>query len=271
MSIGFSITFNLDRRILSKTLRSFKKDPYLNERSLMSEIGVGITKAKAYIQWVRMIGLRDNKKRKLTKLTELLLKYDPYLNSLISQWIIHYQLAQNKDAEVWYHLTNTFLPNKISFSYKEALNSLKDYKIGINSQKHLKVDIMIYLKALTSKDGLGEINFLKILKNSIYIKTNPVGIDPLLIAFVIYDQNRKKYPKKYPYISTISIDSILADNGNAGKIFILNREKLNKILDLLKFEAILDVSHTADLDQVGFIYKESPYNILEKCYKRLRR
>jgi len=267
VSIGFSITFNLDRRILSKTLRSFKKDPYLNERSLMSEIGVGITKAKAYTQWVRMVGLRDNKKRKLTELAELLLKYDPYLISLISQWIIHYQLARNEEAEVWYHLTNTFLPNKISFSYEEALKSLKDYEIGINSQKHLKYDIKIYLRALTSDDGLGEINFLKILKNSTYIKANPVGIDPLLIAFVIYDQRGEKYPN----ISTIQINNLLADNANAGKIFILNREKLNKILDLLKFEAILDVSHTAGLDQVGFIYKESPYSILEKCYKRLRR
>lgn len=267
MSIGFSLTFNFNRRILSKTLRSFKRDPNLNERSLMSKIGVGITKAKAYIQWVRMVGLRDNKKRKLTKLAELLLKYDPYLNSLISQWIIHYQLAQNEKAEVWYHLTNTFLPNRTSFSYEEALNSLKIYEIGKNSQKHLKADIRIYLKALTSDDGLGEINFLKILKNSTYIKADPVGIDPLLIAFVIYDQRGKKYPN----ISTIHINNLLADNANVGKIFILDGEKLNKILDLLRFEAILDVSHTADLDQVGFIYKESSYSILEKCYKRLRR
>lgn len=263
MSIGFSITFGLERRLIAATLRCFDKNPKLNESMLMGQIGVGSTKAKAFILWLGMLGFRDNKKRELTPLGKLVAHCDSYLDDTVSQWLLHYQLAQNQKAEVWFHLTNKFLPSSSIFTFEDALESLKAAGIGEHSPKHLVSDTKIYLRALTTDEGLGQIHFIEPIENSVFKKGIPQSIHPLLVAYVIYDQREKRYPSA----STIRITNLLTDDGNVGKVFSLTKDKLEEILEKLRFERLLDVSYTAGLDQVGFTYKGSAFEILERYYK----
>jgi superfamily II DNA helicase RecQ len=87
---------------------------------------------------------------------------------------------------------------------------------------------------------------------------------PLLTAYALYDQREKHYPTA----TTIRIDNLLGDDGNVGKIFLLTRARLEEILHQLEFEGIVSVSHTADLDSVGFTYQGSALDLLEMYYKR---
>lgn len=262
MAIGFSQNFGLKRETLSLALRAFSVNSVLSRGDLMSKIGVGDNEAEAIVTWLGKLGLRNNKKRALTSLARIIVSYDPYLHDMGSAWLLHYQLSQNADAEVWYYITNKFLPANFEFTFQEALGSLQSIGIGQKSPIHLKTDIRIYLKALTEPNVLGNINFLRKIDEKIYQKGSTGNIHPYLIAYVIYDQRDKQNPT----ISTMTITGLLSGDGNAGKVFLLNREKLEKILQKLRFENLIDVSHTADLDQVGFVYKGSALSILEKYY-----
>lgn len=262
MSIGFSKNFNLKRESLARMLQILNKEPGVSRDQLMSLVQVGSLEVAGLIGWLRKIGFLEERKAGLTKLGKLVVSYDPYLQDMGSAWLLHYQLSQNADAEVWYYLTNKFLPGNFEFTFQEALGSLQSIGIGQKSPIHLKTDIRIYLKALTEPNALGNINFLKKIDKETYQKGSTGNIHPYLIVYVIYDQRNKQNPT----ISTMTITGLLSGDGNVGKVFLLNREKLEKILQQLRFENLIDVSHTADLDQVGFVYKGSALSILEKYY-----
>jgi len=263
MAVGFSQNFNLKRHRFAKALQALIEHPKLSRDEFMSKVGVGDNEAESIVTWFGKTGLRNNKSRTLTNFGQLIAKYDPCLEQPGTQWFLHYQLAQNPDAEVWFHLTNRFLPTRSVFTFDDALESLKSAGIGEHSPKHLVSDARIYFKALTADEGLGQIHFIEPIENSVFKRGVPQRIHPLFVAYVIYSQREKHYPTA----STSRILNLLTDDGNVGKVLSLARDGLEKILEKLRFEGLIDVSHTADLDQVGFTYKGSAIEILERYYQ----
>jgi hypothetical protein len=263
MSIGFSKNFNFERDTLARILQVLAEKPNTSRDELMTLVLVGSVEVAGLIGWIGKLGLRNNERRTLSALGRSVVKCDPYLENVGTMWLLHYQLSQNREAEVWFYLTNKFLPNKFKFTSQEALEYLQEAGIGQQSPKHLKNDVRIYLRAFAETQGLKRIQFLEKIGKNEYQKSLAIGIHPYLVAYVIYDQ-REKY---YPTISTIRIGELLSADGNVGKVFLLDQEKLEEFLHQLRFEGLVDVSHTGGLDQVGFIYKDSVLSILEKYYQ----
>jgi len=274
MSIGFALTFYPELHLLAHSLRSFKDDPKLNQNKLSKSVGIGVLKAKSSILWLGMLGLRDNKKRELTHLGKLLLTHDAYFEDIITQWLLHYQLATNKDAEVWYLLTNEFLPYHSTFSYDDCLSFLISKGIRSKDDKHLRADVSIFLRSFVKKNSLEKIEFIKvegelnrnIAKNKFY-KNLDLNISPYLIAYVIFDQRVQKFPN----FATITIEELLTRDGNVGKVLSLNRKKLEEILKLLsgtQYGQLVDLSTRAGLDQVGLRFRADPLEILRMYYSK---
>jgi len=274
MSIGYSKTFRFERSLVAKLLMEFANTPKLSRNEVMERLGVGNQKAEAMITWLGMIGLRDNKSRELTPLGELLLEHDPYFEDINTLWLLHYQLASNPDAEVWYLLTNKFLPNYTTFSFEDMLNFLVSLGIRPLNDKHLKSDVSIFLKSFISIDAFKELNFItisdkskKVISKMTFHKHTPINISPYLIAYVIYDHRSKIYPNAV----TITIKELLALDANVGKVFSLDRRELEKYLKILtghEYGELMDISTTAGLDQVGLRFKGNVFNILERYYNK---
>jgi len=274
MSIGFALTFYPELHLLASSLRSFREDPKLNQSKLSKCIGVGALKAKSYILWLGMLGLRDNKKRELTTLGNLLLKYDPYFECIGTRWIFHYKLASNPEAKVWYLLSNEFLPRQTFFSFDDAINFLVSKGIRSKNDKHLKADVSIFLRSFILKDALGKTEYLKIegepkriVSQNKFYKNVPSDTPPYLIAYIIFDQRKQKFPN----FATITIEQLLTLDGNVGKVLSLNRKKLEEILKLLsgtQYDKLIDLSTRAGLDQVGFRFRGDPLEILKMYYSK---
>lgn len=274
MSIGYSKTFRFEGSLVAKLLMDFVNTPKLSRNEVMERLGVGNQKAEAMITWLGMIGLRDNKSRELTSLGELLLEHDPYFEDINTLWLLHYQLASNPNAEVWYLLTNKFLPNYTTFSFEDALNFLVSLSIRPLNDKHLRSDVAIFLKSFISTDAFKKLNFItasdeskKVISKMTFHKHLPINISPYLIAYVIYDYRSKNYPNAV----TITIRELLTLDGNVGKAFSLDRRELEKYLKLLigyEYGELIDISTTAGLDQVGLRFKDNVLNILEKYYNK---
>ena len=274
MSIGFALTFYPELRLLANSLRSFRQDQKLNQYQLSKSIGVGVLKAKSCIMWLGMLGLRDNKKRRLTSLGELVLKYDPYFEQVEIQWLLHYKLASNPKAEVWYLLSNEFLPGQTRFSFDDAINFLASKGLRSQNDKHLRADVSIFLRSFTSADALGKTEYLKIendpkeiVSQNKFYKNPPTDIPSYLIAYVIYDQREKNFPN----LSTVTIEELLSLKENVGRVFLLNRPKLEEILKLLsspQYNQLIYLATTAGLDQVSLKFKGNPLEILEMYYTK---
>lgn len=277
MSIGFSKTFSLEREILSKVLSAFLKNPQITHKEIMDIAGIGHNKVSGYLGWISKLNFRNKNNGDLTPLAQLILEHDEYLELPGTLWLLHYQLASNEEAEVWFLLTNKFLPYQDTFSYEDAVNFLVSLRVRPANNKHLRSDVSVFLHAFITKDSLGEIEFIKtigtpssktISKNK-FVKTTPSNIPPHIVAYVLFDQRRIKYPN----LSTITIEEILTDDGNIGKVFSLNRVKLEEILKLLsgvEFDQLISLSYTAGLDQVVLKYFDNPLKILEKYYNSRR-
>lgn len=276
MAVGFSQNFGINLRILSAALHSFSKKERISRQELMRLLGIGDNKAEATVTWLGYLGLRDNISGQVTTLGNTLLTFDPYFEDIVTQWIFHYKLASNPEAEVWYLLSNEFLSVQICFSFDKAINFLISRGVRSKNDKHLRQDVSIFLKSFISEDALKKTEYLKteaqpkrIISRNKFYKNPPLDISPYLVAYVIFDQRLKNYPNSM----TITIKELLVNPGNVGKVFGLNRERLEKILILLlgkKSGELISLSTTAGLDQVGLVFKGSPLEILERYYTARR-
>ena len=273
MAIGFSQNFGFSINIISTALRAFSERERISRKELMRFLGVGDNKAESTVTWLGYLGLRNNNNGKVTALGNLLLRFDPHFQDIITTWIFHYMLASNPKAEVWYLLSNEFIPLQTWFSFDDAINFLVLKGLRSKDDKHLKADASIFLRSFISEDALRKAVFLKtesepkrkISQNNFY-KNPSSNISPYLVAYVIFDQKEKKYPN----FSTITVKELLNLNGNVGRVFSLNRKKLEETIKLLssrQYNRLLSFSTTGGLDQVGLLFKGKSLEILKMYFK----
>lgn len=273
MAIGFSQTFGLNLRLISGTVRAFAENQEMSRPELMRKLGVGDNKAEAMVTWLPHLGLRDNQKRQLTPLAHLLLRCDPYFEDVGTQWVLHYKLASDPQAEVWYAMSNDFLPSVISFTLGSALDFLSPKLQRSRNDRHLSSDLSIFLSAFVSPDGLSGTQFLSTtgvsrrrLTLNTFVKNAPQALSPYVLAYVLYDQ-RDKVSHDLP---TTTIQEVLTLQGHAGRIFSLNRSALEILLRTLTndaYQRLVQLALTAGLDQVVLTYQGTASDILAMYFE----
>jgi len=274
MAVGFSQNFGISLRILSAALHAFSKKGRISRQELMRLLGVGDNKAEATVTWLGYLGLRDNINGKVTPLGNTLLPLDLHFENIGTQWIFHYKLTSNPKAEVWYLLSNEFLPGQMWFSFEETINFLVSKGLRSKNDKHLRTDVSIFLRSYISEDAFKKTNYLKteeppkrIISQNRFYKNPSLDISPYLIAYIIFDQRKQKFRNS----ATITIGELLTLDGNIGKVLSLNRKKLEKILKLLsstQYDQLVDIYTRAGLDQVGFRFRDDPLEILKIYYSK---
>ena len=269
MTVGFSQTFSLNMQTLSRALRAFAEQPKMPKLDQMRYMGIGSIATEGYTNWLRVLGLRDSFRRTLTSLGNCLVNNDPYLSDIGTKWVLHYHLCREcgkEGAEVWFHLIHKFLPNHTEFHYAQFVQYLQEESgIQTANKEGPAVDARLALRCYTEETALGELAILHQddKRADVYCRGNPQHILSLVVAYVIYSERERHYPT----VTTIRIDNLLSDDGSAGKVFLLTRTSIEEILQRLEFEGIVSVSHTADLDSVGFTYQGSALDLLEMYYE----
>jgi len=264
VSVGFSYTFGLDKATLSAAIQALGRKPGISEFDLAREIGVGGKKGIAYNAWLLYLGFRNPSARELSSLGRLVLTMDPHLDSAVSQQLLHYQLCSNPNATVWWTLANQVIPRLNEISIAKATQALKSMGIGITNMKNMRSDIGIFFATYAPDRILGPLNYLKMVGVDTYVPNKP-ELNPLLLAFILYGRREGKLRT-----STTSIESIMSEDGQAGKIFLLARDHLLDLLRQLEFKGIITVARVADLDNIGYTFEGEAIDILRMCYKEAR-
>ena len=137
---------------------------------------------------------------------------------------------------------------------------LKSKGIGTNNVKNLHSDVRIFFSSYQTHQVFGALHYLKEVEKEIYIPES-IDLHPLLLGYVLYRQRETGI-----YTSTTSIRNLFLEEGQVGKVFLLNEIQLQKKLRELEFQGIVKVSRIADLDNVAYTYDKTALDILQMYY-----
>ena len=287
-------SFNIREGWLRKGMRCIQEYPTLFSRDDAMEIlGVGSKMVKSIRYWLRTTGLteenapvgRAREQRLTEKFGEVVNQNDPYFDDVFTLFLLHYNIV--KDAEglsiVWNIFFNNydgqdFTKENMIEKCKEELN--KRLAEGVTFSDSLFVDdcasiLRMYNATDAVEDpdeSLGcpmvELGLIRksANKKGTYVKTPPARelLDKLAVLYVILDNMGEGK-------ESVSIESLINDPNNIGKVFNLDRVLVNEYLDQLRVSGYITLNRTAGLDMVYINTDRTPQGIMREYYeKRMR-
>lgn len=264
-------TFFIRKGWLNKGLRNVNADAGVfmgTKGNPMDVLGIGANMVKALRYWLQAVKLTSEpasgkKEQSFTEFGQVVFENDPYIEEMGTLWLLHYQLASNKDdATAWYYFFNDF--KATDFSKEDFVKQLSNY-IRMNgeevSERSLEDDytciINTYVSRMKSNPEkvqpesnidcpFGELGLIDIAnkKDKLYRKATPKKdmIHPLVVLAVIVDQANGK--------DEIKISAIQNDPCNAGKVFNLDIITLTALLYKIELMGYIKVIRTAGLDVI---------------------
>ena len=264
-------TFFIRKGWLNKGLRNVNADAGVfmgTKGNPMDVLGIGANMVKALRYWLQAVKLTSEpasgkKEQSFTEFGQVVFENDPYIEEMGTLWLLHYQLASNKDdATAWYYFFNEFKATE--FTKEDFVKQLSNY-IRMNgeevSERSLEDDytciINTYVSRMKSNPEkvqpesnidcpFGELGLIDIAnkKDKLYRKATPKKdmIHPLVVlAVIVYQANGK---------DEIKISAIQNDPCNAGKVFNLDIITLTALLYKIELMGYIKVIRTAGLDVI---------------------
>ncbi len=280
-------SFNFREGWLRKGIRCLEQYPDLFSREdVMERLGVGSKMVKSIKYWLLATDLCEEKiERNVHKfyLTEdfgaIIDKYDKYFDDVSTLFFLHYKLATNPNyCMVWNIFFNEY--NGQDFSKEDMISTCKEYlnmkmEEGATFSDSLFEDdcssvFRMYLPSQGKDDPeeslgcpLSELGLLQksTEKKNVYVKTCPTKdkLDSLVVLYVMIS-NLKEAKK------SVSIDDLILSPNNIGRVFNLDRARVNEYLDRLRAGGYITINRTAGLDMVYFDELLDPKEVMEKYY-----
>ena len=266
-------SFNIREGWLRKGMKLLPKHPDLfSLDEAMQLLGVGSKMVKSIKYWLLTTGLAKEQKVKskieliiTEELGEVINQYDPYFEDLFTLYVLHANIASNRDnATVWYLFFNkydvkTFTKDDMQNVLENELKKILDVEAPY-SDSLFKDDCGSVLRMYAEEgddndpeDNLSSpLSALGLLgksqtKKGSFEKTAP-RYDKLDSFVILYIMLKNKPKGK----DSVSINELLDGENSAGKLLNLTRPRLNEYLDQLRARGFITINRTAGLDMVYF-------------------
>lgn len=221
-------------------------------------LGIGSNMVKGLKYWLQASNIINPKSsmNDLTQFGELLYKYDPYLDSKFSWFLIHYKLATNLDeCPLFYLFFNSpvkTLPKSSIFGFMmERVSSIDSTAKKDYVEKDLNVFLKSYLQENADLDPeenyvcpLSELNLLK-KDGSDYFKTRPQYSS--LSYLIVYFALTCLYGGK-PF----AIEDAIEAPCSPVLVFNLDKTMFTQYLDEMRHSGLVTINKTAGLNTVYF-------------------
>lgn len=271
--------FSLREGWINKALKIIPDTPdVFLRKDATDKFGIGSNMVKSLRYWLRVFGLTIENGSVGTELTEigkLISMYDPYLEEPFTLWLMHSNIAKNKEeATTWYMYFNFCDADDLEKSEIDAilLREVKKYAAGQSfSEKSLSNDVDVLLnmysknkeKSDPEDKNTSPFSQLALIKNmdGRYVKCHPdkKSFSDMLVLYELVFMLKN--------MEGISIeDAVHGENGLA-KIYNLTNVMANDYFDRLDAAGYIHVNRTAGLDMIYPIRKISASEILENYYK----
>ena len=287
-------SFNIREGWLRKGIRCVQDCPTLFSRDDAMEIlGVGSKMVKSIRYWLRATGLTEERapvgrarEQILTeRFGEVIDQYDRYFDDVFTLFLLHYNIVKNSEglSVAWDIFFNNydgqdFTKENMIEKCKEELN--KRLAEGATFSESLFADdcasiLRMYNTTDVAEDPeeslscpLIELGLIRksANKNGTYVKTPPARdlLDKMAVLYVILDNIEEGK-------ESVSIESLISDANNIGKVFNLDRVLINEYLDHLRVSGYITLNRTAGLDMMYVNDNRTPEGVMREYYeKRMR-
>ena len=302
-------SFFIRKGWLSKGIRAVGENSAIlmpsNSREAMDSLGLGANQVVALRYWLTALGLieksSNKKEHTTTELCRVISANDPYIEELGTLWVLHYNLATNRDeATSWYWFFNRL--NSKVFTKRDLVEGLHNFvatydpdqgdeKSSSKAVSSLESDVdcifstYIPHERLTGKHvspesvidcPLGDLGIVDIENRSLKTyrkKSGNTDIPNMVVLYAILKQltaMKAGAPDDSPRHVEIKISELLSGEGSPGKIFNLDSvQLLNKLYELERL-GHLTVNKTAGSDVVRISSAETdPMQCLTNYYEVL--
>ncbi len=238
----------------------------------MGELPLSAADRRKTEQWAIAANLLGD--RGLTPEGNLVATKDPYLETTVTDWLIHFYLSLN-DRSLWHYFVYEFLPNHSSFTQEELVNHCLEI-FPIESPDKLKKSVRLILRTYTESEAIAKNKFL-IQQKKHYLTGNSELLNPYTVGYCL----AKVWENNFKAKTSILVDEILDEEIGLNLVLGINQEFLRQQLDILEKHEIIEqrsakphLSGTKtpikDDNELSYqIYRcwNSPTEILEKAYE----
>ena len=234
-----------------------------NSDEAIALFGVGKNMVASMRHWATRTGVLDDKTQELTHYAKMILDsdtgVDPWLESPISLWILHWQLASNPSLLTYYWFFN--LSNGTTFDrehiQKSLLSLCEENSFKSPSPMTLKRDVDCFIRTYLSKPSksgkisedslespLAELNLINTVNRRDVFQPRRGTKSTLtsgVFLLVLCDFWQKNWSKQ----KTLSLEASVYDPCSPGRIFLLDED------------AVLNIAYTISSLNIGLEWSET--------------
>lgn len=241
-----------------------------NIEKSISKLGLGINMIKSLSHWMKALGLIKN--NDLTKLGEIILDKDPYLENDNTLWLLHWNLTKRQENTTLYYL----FFNKIylyRFTKEDIFKNIiewLDFHKNTLSHNTIKSDIDVFLRMYSSEDNninmslLSGLNIITKNKNQYSLNINAtIGITDEVFLYILND-----YILLNSINESMSIEDIQRGHLSIQKSLCMSENslflKIHKISDLTNDK--ISYSEASGIRQLYIKEKLDESKLLQKIF-----
>ena len=272
LQLSFHTTFALKKEDVLRMLKAATEEQGINDNqeNLMSRTGLGNKKVSPIKSWSIRSGLCDRATGKLTPQGEIAYKLDPYLESPVTDWLMHFYLTfgdnglnpppeDPADWGGWTWFVYTFLSQRKTFTRQE----LESYagSIFTKAAKNIAKDLNILLRAYTEPHALFGCGFVKSSEKDKFVVGQANQPNDYLIAYLL----SQLWQRDFGDTNSVQTSKILQQTMGLTSILGISTEALQTVLDRLEAIALIEQNRAVSPAETVRRW-HNPLDLLEKAY-----
>jgi hypothetical protein len=252
LSLGFHATFALKKEDLLKVLKVAEIEGLQHSTSDLSrKTGLGVKKVTPMMTWLTRSGLICDKQ--LTPEGFEVIKNDPYLESPVTDWLMHFNLSFGNLPRIhlflnsmpqsvcelggWSYFIFNFLPKNLRFSLDELVEE-SSHIFTKHPKKDIRKNFKMLLRAYTEPYALKSCHVVSKIEENIYAKPDKVISNGYITAYIL----AKLWQRDFLHDEMVDSNHLLDKRfgflellGNSVNLFWDNMEKLEE-LNIVQFK-----------------------------------
>lgn len=269
LQLHFNGNFPFRKEEVSRIILAAAEEKGLNDslQGLMDRTSLGNAKVGRIKSWAIRTGLiKDNC---LSPEGEVVRRLDPYLESIVTNWLMHFYLSfgdkglrqppdNPADWGGWSYFIYTFLPQHSRFNSEKLL--YHSASIFEEESKIVAARIKYILRAYTEFQALASCKFLTLIEDEYFAGNAPL-LNPYLIGYFL----AKLWERDFGDTSSVLTDDILQQKMGLAPVLGIETETLQQYLDQLETLALIEQRRTVSPAQIIRRWHD-PLTLLEKAY-----
>ena len=268
LGVTFHRTFSLIRPSVTKIIQLAQemgdKQP-LDRKTIRQRTDLGTIYVEAMPRYGFGTGLLDRENH-LTILGSVVCHYDPLLENVATQWLMHYHLSapHGPGAAFWNDLVvHRFLIGE-EFSHAQIAAQIYDFVASIREkpprEEDAETSATIFLGTYTKADGLSSLGILEEIRTKNFRVLDPDPPPTWVVAYALLDF----WKAQFSNLITINLSDLYGEKGITS-LFMISKGRLNAMLEEMQREGMLELYRIAPPYQVVLLRREEQ-PILEKLY-----